>query len=73
MTARVLPLPQHAKDCVVCGGKGQVRVSSMRWRDGRQVSELVASVEPCPFRSGADVLAFMVRAAVLPDGPGGAA
>lgn len=67
----ILPLPVHSDDCEVCGGKGRVRVSAMRWRDGEQVADAVASVEPCPFRSGADVLAYMVRGAVLPDGPGG--
>lgn len=69
----ILPLPRHSDDCPVCGGPGRVRVSAMRWRGGVQVADPVASVEPCPFRSGADVLALMVRGAVLPDGPGGGA
>lgn len=69
MSAPILLLPVHPDDCRVCGGKGRVRVSALRWRDGVQVADAVASVEPCPFRTGADVLTWMVQDTP----PGGAA
>lgn len=73
MTARILALPQHGDDCDVCGGRRAVVVHPVRDRGDESYVSQVGRIVPCPFKTGAEHLADLLPAAVLPDGPGGAA
>lgn len=73
MSARILALPQHGDDCDVCGGRRSVVVHPVRDRGGETYVSQVGRIRACPLSTGAEHLTDLLPAAVLPDGPEGAA